>query len=146
MSGFDVRRARSMRKAMSSPELAMWFQLRMLRSAGWHFRRQSPEGPYILDFVCRRAKLIVEVDGIHHSTKEQSDHDRARDAFLSERGFRVLRFWATDVEHELEGVMSTIRGALGVDENMPIADAPEPSRHQGLRYRRLVRLGLRRRD
>jgi very-short-patch-repair endonuclease len=101
----SVERARSFRKVMTPPELALWFQLRALRDAGWHFRRQSPEGPYFLDFVCRRSKLVVEVDGSQHGEKEQSEHDRACDVYLAERGFRVLRFWAVEINEALDDVM-----------------------------------------
>ena len=92
MTSSPVRRARAMRKTMSPPEVALWSRLRMLKANGWHFRRQSPEGPYFLDFICRKARLIVEVDGVHHSGAEQSQHDNERDAYLESHGFRVLRF------------------------------------------------------
>jgi very-short-patch-repair endonuclease len=62
MSGKTVTRARALRKAMTPPEVTLWQHLRMLRAHGWHFRRQAPEPPYILDFVCHRARLVVEVD------------------------------------------------------------------------------------
>ena len=134
---------------MSPQELALWLQLRMLRSEGWHFRRQSPEGAYILDFVCRTAKLIVEVDGVHHASAEQCEHDRERDAWLRQRGFRVLRFWASDVQNELDGVMGAIRATLGPGDSTRSAmrDAfLAPGRDSSARHRHLVRLGLRRRD
>jgi very-short-patch-repair endonuclease len=130
---------------MSPPELALWFQLRALRDEGWHFRRQSPEGPYFLDFVCRKAKLILEVDGGQHGGDDQGEHDRERDAFLEQKGFRVLRFWSNDVMHSIDGVMTTIRETLGAGPGA-LADGVLTNAHEGVRYRRLVRLGLRRRD
>jgi very-short-patch-repair endonuclease len=143
----SVMRARAMRKAMSPPELAVWLYLRTLKSEGWRFRRQSPEGPYILDFVCRNAKLVVEVDGVHHSSPDQDEHDRIRDAYLTERGFRVLRFWASDVLNEFEGVVQRVRQALGAEHAEHPGAIPVPSQHtRGPRYRSLVRLGLRRRE
>lgn len=129
---------------MTPPELALWFQLRGLRDAGWHFRRQAPEGPYILDFVCRRAKLVVEVDGSHHGDSAQSDHDRRRDRYLEQRGLRILRFWASDVIGSIDHVMNEVRSALGAGD-APLADDAVPSQNDGPRYRRLVRLGMRRR-
>lgn len=150
MASQSIKRARSMRKAMSPPELTLWQHLRALRSEGWHFRRQSPEPPYILDFVRRRAKLVVEVDGVHHSDAKQSAHDERRDAVLTQRGFRIMRFWASDVQREIEGVMEAIRAALGPSAPGPRAvpdSLPGPaSKKPGFRYRSLVRLGLRRRD
>jgi very-short-patch-repair endonuclease len=134
-----------MRKEMSPPEVALWLQLRSLRAEGWHFRRQSPEKPYTLDFVCRRAKLVVEVDGVQHADEKQSKHDQRRDAQLRRGGFRVLRFWASDIEGELDGVIQTIRDALGEPPKAP-RTAPTPSMKGGARYRSLVRLGLRSRS
>ena len=96
-----LQRARRMRKRMTPQESALWLRLRNLKAVGWHFRRQSPESPYILDFVCRSARLVVEVDGVYHAGAEQDAHDGARDAVLTQRGFTVLRFWASDVETEL---------------------------------------------
>jgi very-short-patch-repair endonuclease len=140
-----VKRARQMRKEMSPQELALWLQLRSLRAEGWHFRRQSPEKPYTLDFVCRRAKLVVEVDGVRHAETKQAAHDRRRDAYLRQRGFRVLRFWASDIENELDDVVQTIRNALGDSLQGP-KPPPTPSVKGGARYRSLVRLGLRSRS
>lgn len=143
MSDTPIKRARSMRKAMTPPELSLWLQLRSLR--GWHFRRQSPEGAYILDFVCRRAKLVIEVDGVHHSSPEQSKHDARRDGWLRQQGFRVLRFWASDIEHELEGVMQAICATLGERPATSRMERSVAAIPPGMRQRRLVRLGLRRR-
>ncbi len=78
----SVKRARQLRKQMTPQELALWFQLRQLRKQGHHFRRQSPEGPYTLDFVCRKLRLVVEIDGAQHAQHVQSKSDGQRDEFL----------------------------------------------------------------
>lgn len=141
-----------MRKAMSPQELSLWLHLRELKTLGWRFRRQAPEPPYILDFVCRGAMLVVEVDGVHHAGIEQSTHDERRDAFLAERGFSVLRFWASDVESDIDAVMETILNALGPRDptRRPSTSSgrhpPLEGEGKGRRYRRLVRLGLLRRE
>lgn len=140
MASPPVRRARAMRKTMSPPELALWLQLRTLRPNGWHFRRQTPEGPYFLDFVCKRASLVIEVDGVHHSSADQSAHDVTRDAYLERQGFRVLRFSAVDVTNELDGVMAAILNELGETQAIP---SPKPQSRGGGRYGNLVRMGLR---
>ena len=101
-------RARTLRKAMTPSELALWNDLRRGR-LGVRFRRQEAIGPYIVDFVCRSRKLIVEADGDHH---EGSVHDRRRDAFLRSKGYRVLRFWNDDIAKYPEWVRSQIREAL----------------------------------
>ena len=75
-----------------------------------------PVGPYICDFLSRRALLVVELDGESHAATVQ--HDAHRDAFLRSRGLRVLRFANADVVANLEGVVSAIQAAL--------ADSPTP--------------------
>ena len=146
MANADIRRARRLRKIMSPPELALWFRLRALRSGGHHFRRQSPEPPYTLDFVCRRSMLIVEVDGVHHSSEPQTEHDETRDAELVRRGFVILRFWASDVRDELDGVMDAVVAELGPPGVSRPHVMPDMARDRDRpRLRHLVRLGLQRR-
>ena len=69
------------------------------------FRRQVPVGPYIVDFLCVGAKLIVEADGSQHA---ESLRDRVRDAYLESQGWKVLRFWNNEVLQNREGVLETI--------------------------------------
>jgi very-short-patch-repair endonuclease len=88
-------RAKTLRRAMTQPEKTLWFLLRR-NSLGWHFRRQHPIGPYILDFYCAARKLCVEVDGPVHS--EQAERDARRTAWLNKEGIRVIRFSAEEVE------------------------------------------------
>jgi very-short-patch-repair endonuclease len=144
----NTQRARSLRKRMTPPEVRLWTRLRELRALGWRFRRQSPEAGYILDFVCRTAKLVVEVDGVHHAQAAQSLHDARRDAALRERGFRVLRFGAIDVERETDGVVDAILNALASSHPtrrpaLTLRTTPSPKGEGGRRYHRLVRLGVR---
>jgi very-short-patch-repair endonuclease len=76
------------------------------------FRRQTPIGPYIADFVCHTANLIVELDGGQHFEAEHMKRDARRDAFLASKGFRVLRFYNNDVMTNRQGVLETISAAL----------------------------------
>jgi very-short-patch-repair endonuclease len=104
--------ARSLRKTMTRQEVKLWQNLRQLRELGHHFRRQSPIMPYIVDFECRRSKLVVELDGSQHASSTLLHRDAARDRHLQDRGYRVLRFWNNQIDRELEGVMTTILQAL----------------------------------
>ena len=74
------------------------------------FRRQSPVGPFIADFLCFRHRLIIEVDGGQHDA--QADRDARRTAFLESEGYRVLRFWNNDVLANIDGVVRMIGLAL----------------------------------
>jgi very-short-patch-repair endonuclease len=82
-------RARTMRAAPTEAEAVLWESLRGRRLRGFKFRRQEPIGPYIVDFVCTDAALIVEVDGEIHA--DQVAEDLRRDRSLTELGFKVLR-------------------------------------------------------
>jgi very-short-patch-repair endonuclease len=70
----------------------MWSALRAHRLNGASFRRQTPIGPYVADFVCHAAKLVVEIDGGQHFESGHAARDKIRDAYLASRGYRVLRF------------------------------------------------------
>ena len=83
--------ARRLRRDMTIAETILWRGLRN-RGNGAKFRRQVPIGPYVADFVCVAAGLIVELDGPPHDEPEQQLHDRRRDAWLHSQGWRVLRF------------------------------------------------------
>ena len=78
-------------------------------AAQWsQFVRQLPVGPYFADFVCRDAKLIVEVDGVTHSSDAELRHDAARTVFLEGHGYCVMRVWTVEVFSNLDGVLETI--------------------------------------
>jgi len=76
---------------MTNAEMILWKSLRN-RRFGWKFRRQVPVGPYVADFVCIDAKLIVELDGPPHESPEQRIHDAEWDLWLLAHGWRVIRF------------------------------------------------------
>jgi 2-isopropylmalate synthase len=94
-----------MRGAPTDAELRLWRLLRDRRLNGVKFRRQVPVGPYIVDFLCVGAKLIVEADGAQHA---ESLRDTVRDAYLTSQGWKVLRFWNNEVLQNRGGVLETI--------------------------------------
>jgi len=106
----DVQRARAkqLRRAMTRAETLLWRHLKANRLAGLGFRRQSPMGDYIADFVTHSCKLVVEVDGESHNFEERIRHDERRDQWFASRGYRVLRFTNDDVMKNLEGVVIAI--------------------------------------
>jgi very-short-patch-repair endonuclease len=76
------------------------------------FVRQEPIGPYVVDFICRERRLIVEVDGGQHA---ESKRDLIRDQWLVDHRYRVLRFWNNDVMMNIDGVLETIATALNAE-------------------------------
>ena len=109
-----------LRRNLTDAERKLWFELRDRRLRGFKFVRQEPIGPNCVDFICRDRKLVVEVDGGQHA---ESNHDAVRDRFLRDEGFRILRFWNTDVLQNRQGVLLAILDELGRHE-----DAPHPAR------------------
>jgi very-short-patch-repair endonuclease len=84
--------ARRLRRSMTPAECALWVELRKLPLKGTHFRRQAPFGPFIVDFLCHGARLVVEVDGGVHHAADVSSRDVERQEWIASRGYRVLRF------------------------------------------------------
>ena len=125
-----TRFRRRLRVSQTEAERRLWFRLRDRRLAGFKFVRQESIGRYVADFCCRDARLILELDGGQHA---DSEHDRVRDAWLTARGFRVLRFWNAEVATNIVGVLDTILAALppsprsrGEGRDDPVVGAASP--------------------
>jgi very-short-patch-repair endonuclease len=116
------QRAQELRREMSGTEWRLWYRLRSRQLLGRKFRRQVPIGPYFADFACLEARLVVEVDGDHHA--DQAVYDARRDHWLVQMGFRVLRFWAAELDENIDGVIETIADALSTSQ---LQDPPPTS-------------------
>jgi len=112
--------ARSLRKQQTDAETKMWSLLRGRRLAGKKFRRQHPIPPYIVDFYCHEAALVIEIDGGQHAEDRRRDDNRT--VFLEKKGVRVIRFWNNEVLGEIEAVLQVIWDAL--QEPSPPAPLP----------------------
>jgi very-short-patch-repair endonuclease len=88
--------ARRLRKEMTLPEVMLWQNLRG-SPAGLKFRKQHPSGPYIADFYCHKARMIIEVDGMAHDMGDNPVKDELRDKWFAERDLEVVRIPATDI-------------------------------------------------
>ena len=115
--------ARKLRAEMTDAERKLWSLLRRKQLEDFRFRRQVPLGPFIADFACHSARLIIEVDGGQHGLRTEQDARRTK--WLEQFEWRVLRFWNGDVLRESEDVLELIRLAL--------IDPPSPTlpRKQG---------------
>jgi very-short-patch-repair endonuclease len=123
-----LQHARNLRKESTEAERRLWRELRRLYAQGEglteegaggagglggsnklrRFRRQQPIGPYIVDFVCLAAGLVIEVDGGQHGEDEHTARDMERGRWLEAEGYRVLRFWNNEVLGNMEGVLVRI--------------------------------------
>ena len=115
--------ARELRRHTTDAETLLWRLLRNRLMAGAKFRRQHPLPPYVLDFYCHDARLAVELDGGQHNEAAGRRHDARRDAFLAQKGIRVLRFWNHEVLNQTEAVLEAIYAAM---DQAPSRVGPSP--------------------
>jgi len=109
------RLAPRLRANATPAEKKLWRALRKLDLNGTHFRRQAPFGPYVVDFVCHRARLIIEVDGGIHNHPAVTARDAEREAWLRQRGYSVIRITNQDALFDSAGVAERIGGLIGAD-------------------------------
>jgi very-short-patch-repair endonuclease len=129
MKRLNVDRARRLRAAQTEAEQAIWFRLRHRRLQCWKFRSQHEIGPYIVDFVCPDAGLVVELGGGQHG--DQQIYDERRTGELQAMGYRVLRFWNNEVLTNIDGVLEVLAEALASPGPSP---QPSPRRGEGARH------------
>ncbi|BCA57748.1 endonuclease domain-containing protein [Sphingomonas sp. HMP6] len=126
---YPVRRqisphAARLRRERTDVEDSIWQSLRNRQCDSFKFRFQSTIGAFVVDFLCVEARLIVELDGGQHSEAV----DVARTRFLEAKGYRVLRFWNSDVVENRDGVLEAIRLALAARMSERRRPSPNPSR------------------
>ncbi len=121
--------ARQLRRDSTRAERKLWRYLRSRSLAGFKFVRQEPIGPYVVDFVCRERRLVIEVGGGQHADNRR---DAVRDQWLADHRYRVLRFWNNEVLGNIEGVWDTIFAAASVAA--PPHPNPLPASGRGSRH------------
>ncbi|WP_235515655.1 endonuclease domain-containing protein [Sphingomonas sp. Leaf10] len=104
----------------------LWQKLRG-RETGAKFRRQHPVGPYVVDFYCREARLIVEIDGEAHDRADRPARDETRLRFLREQGYRVVRIAARRVIADAGAVADAIATLVARTLHQPAAGPPPRS-------------------
>lgn len=121
-TGKSMRIARQQRRAMSPPEVKIWAQLRR-SPAGIRFRRQHPIGPYVADFYCPAAKLVIEIDGSVHDFAAPAERDLRRDAYLRGLGLAIVRIPAVEIFRDstavADAILSHCAGLLGPSTTQP---------------------------
>ena len=108
-------KARELRNNMTKQEQVLWSILRNRCFYGYRFLRQYPIGNYIVDFVCRSEKIIIEIDGGQHNEPEAIEYDKKRTEFLESKGYRVIRFWNNDIDKNLLGVYRILQTAFNIN-------------------------------
>jgi very-short-patch-repair endonuclease len=115
--------ARRLRRNQTDAERVLWFRLRDRRLNGLKFKRQVPIDKYVVDFCSAEAKLIIELDGGQHATRDETN----RTAILEVMGYLVLRFWNNDVLQNTEGVLEEILNTANRHPQEPPHPVPLPS-------------------
>jgi very-short-patch-repair endonuclease len=116
------RRAIDLRRKSPQPEQILWSILCRRKLGGLKFRRQHPIEPYIVDYYCASAKLVVELDGESHEGRQSYDKDRAQ--HLCNLGLKVVRVMNDDVLNNLDGVAEFILRKATTSSAEP---SPSPS-------------------
>ncbi|MDF1592141.1 MAG: endonuclease domain-containing protein [Desulfobacterales bacterium] len=109
--------ARHLRKNLTDAEQLLWRHIRGRQLKGYKFRRQSPVGKYIVDFVCFENRLVIELDGGQHARRRSYDHQREQ--WLHSQGFRVIRFWNHEVFQDIEAIKKVIIVNLTPHPDLP---------------------------
>ena len=109
---FKTRMARELRANATEAERKLWAMFRAKQVAGLRFRRQQPIGPYIVDFYCSTAKLVVELDGSQHGDERNIEYDIARSNWPEAHGYKVLRFSNADFLREKHATVEAIFAAV----------------------------------
>ncbi|MEQ1653076.1 MAG: DUF559 domain-containing protein [Hyphomicrobium sp.] len=100
--------ARGLRRRQTEAERKLWARLRDRRLNGLKFRRQAPCGPFVADFLCEAAMLIIELDGSQHAEPARISADNARSQQLNALGYEVFRAWNIDIKTNIDGVLDRI--------------------------------------
>ena len=108
--------AKALRRNLTLPEILLWRELRKLPL---RIRKQVPVDPYVLDFYCAKAGLVIEVDGEAHDRADRPERDARRDAWLAEQGVTTLRIPAADILRDLDAVRRLILAELNARGNAP---------------------------
>ena len=102
-----TKHAKSLRRNSTEMEKILWNRLKSKQIEGVKFRRQQPIGNFIVDFVSFENRLVIELDGGQHAKDTRRDRDR--DEFFARHGFRVLRFWNSELVEDVDAVLKVIR-------------------------------------
>lgn len=108
----NIQLAKNLRNNATKSEQILWKYLRKSQLGGVKFRRQQPVGNYIVDFMASQEKIIIELDGGQHNSEKGIVSDKERDDFLLSRGFSVLRFWNSEINDNIDGVVSYILSVI----------------------------------
>ena len=101
--------ARNLRKNSTIQERRLWNLLKNRQFHNLKFKRQQPIGDYIVDFICKDAKIIIEIDGGQHNEPENIEYDKSRTEYLNTLGYKIIRFWNNEIYENIEGAILRLK-------------------------------------
>ena len=113
-----VQQARRLRKVPTRHEKRLWWHLRDRNVGGLKFRRQVPIGDCIVDFFCAEALLAIELDGSGHTRHFTQTDDLDREIELHEKGIRIIRFYNSEIDENLDDVLNAILYAADPERSL----------------------------
>jgi len=114
-----TRIARILRKNLTPQERKIWEIVRAHRFYGLEFRRQYPVGRYIVDFICKEKKIIIEIDGGQHNQDINKELDIQRTNYLISKGYKVIRFWNNEIDNNIAGVYEILKKYIDSSNQPP---------------------------
>ena len=108
----QIVKRRILRNNVPEPELLLWSRLRNKQLLGYRFRRQFSIGRYVVDFYCPELRLVIEVDGPYHNSKDIKQYDKERNFLIKDLGIKVLRFQNIDIIKRINYVVEIIKSSL----------------------------------
>ena len=108
--------ARNLRKNATIQERRLWNLLKNRRFHNLKFKRQSPIGNYIVDFLCIDNKVIIEIDGGQHNENDNKLLDEIRTEYLKSKGYKVIRFWNNEIYENIDGVLLKLEDFMRLTE------------------------------
>lgn len=114
-----LNQAKELRKQSTEAEQILWYLLKDRNFCDLKFRRQAPFGKYIADFICLEEKLIIELDGSEHLQQAQLEHDEKRKKYIEDEGYKVIRFYNSDIFNNMENVLEKIYQVIVEDTLAP---------------------------
>ena len=120
----QIKNSRQLRKNMTLQEKKLWSVIRNRQFFGYRFRRQFPIGQYIVDFICREKKIIIEIDGGQHNEDINVYYDNRRTEYLIAEGYKVIRFWNNDIDKNIGGVYEKLKEIFNITDTVT---PPQPS-------------------
>ncbi|MCC5996151.1 MAG: endonuclease domain-containing protein [Oceanicaulis sp.] len=104
----SIQRARELRRRATPHEALFWSRVRTWRDAGLHVRRQVPMGPFIADFICHKARVVIDLDGSGHAEGAQPVRDRNRDAWFEAEGYLTFSIWNIQLDQALDATLDWV--------------------------------------